>query len=101
MEEENIETKEPNEDSDSEGEHLSASSLPSCVINRVLTGENREIQANPEWLRTNIFHTQMEHNNRALNAIIDNGSGMNEVAGTAVEKLGLKTEKHPQPYQIS
>ena len=101
MEGEDIETGETNEDNDSEGEHLSASALPSCVINRVLTRGKREIQANPEWLRTNIFHTWMEHNNRALKVIIVNGSGMNEVAGTAVEKLGLKTEKHPQPYQIS
>ena len=100
MEEEDIETREPNEDNDSEGEHLSASALPSCVINRVLTRGKREIQANPEWLRTNIFHTRMQHNNRALNVIIDNGSGMNVVAETVVERLGLKTEKHPQPYRI-
>ena len=56
--EEDIETGEPSEDSDSEGEHLSASALPSCVINRVLNREKREIQSNPEWLCTNSFHTR-------------------------------------------
>ncbi|KAJ0007623.1 hypothetical protein Pint_30468 [Pistacia integerrima] len=43
----------------------------------------------------------MEHNGRALNVIIDNGSGMNVIAKAAIERLGLKTEKHPTPYRIS
>ena len=45
------------EDTHSEGEHLRASDLPSCVINRVLIGSKIEIQVNPEWLRTNIPYT--------------------------------------------
>jgi len=85
----------------SDEEHLSASELPSCVIHRILTGTRKELQTNPEWLRTNIFHTRMEHNGRALNVIIDNGSGMNVISETAIERLGLKTEKHPTPYRIS
>ena len=56
-EEEETEAEDYSEDIDSEGEHLNASTLPSCVINRVLTGEKKEIKTNPEWLRTNIFHT--------------------------------------------
>ena len=71
------------------------------VINKVLTREKKEIQANPEWLRTNIFHTRMEHNGRALNVIIDNGSEMNVIVETNVECLGLKMEKHTHPYRIS
>ena len=39
-----------------EEEHLGESDLPICVIQRVLMGTKREFQANPEWLRTNIFH---------------------------------------------
>jgi hypothetical protein len=85
----------------SDEEHLSASELPSCVIYRILTGTRKELQANPEWLRTNIFHTRMEHNGRALNVIIDNGSGMNVISEAAIERLGLKTEKHPTSYRIS
>lgn len=88
-------------DNNESEEHLSASTLPSCVIHRVLTGTTNETQENPEWLRNNIFHTRFEHNGRALNVIIDNGSGMNAISKTAVKKLGLKTEKHPTPYHIS
>ncbi|KAL6351054.1 hypothetical protein AAG906_031640 [Vitis piasezkii] len=98
---EDADGEETEEDNHSEEEHLGASNLPICVIQRVLTGTKREFQANPEWLRTNIFHTRMEHNGRALNVIIDNGSGMNVVSETAVERLGLKTENHPTPYKIS
>ena len=85
----------------SDEEHLSASELPSCVIHRILTGTRKELQANPEWLHTNIFHTRMEHNGRALNVIIDNDIGMNVISKAAIERLGLKIEKHPTPYRIS
>ena len=85
--EEDIETEEPCDDFDYEGEHLGASNLPSCIINRVLTGSRKELQANPEWLHTNIFHTRMEHNGRAMNVIIDNGSGMNVISETTIECL--------------
>ena len=85
----------------SDEEHLSASELPSCVIHRILTGTRKELQANPEWLRTNIFHTRMKHNGRALNVIIDNDSGMNVICEATIECLGLKTEKHPTSYRIS
>jgi len=85
----------------SDEEHLSASELPSYVIHQILTGTRKELQANPEWLRTNIFHTRMKHNGRALNVIIDNGSDMNVISEAAIERLGLKTEKHLTPYRIS
>ena len=64
-------------------------------------GTKREFQANPEWLRTNIFHTHMEHNGRALNVFIDNGSGMNMISEMTIERLGLKTENHPTLYRIN
>ena len=94
-------TEDLSDDIQSEEEHLGASDLPSYVTNRVLTRTKKEIQANPEWLRTNIFHTRMEHNDRALNVIIDNGSGMNVISEMVVSQLGLKTEKHPPPYWIN
>lgn len=56
------ESEESNEDNSDEEEHLIASNLPSCVIKRVFSGLKKEIHVNPEWLRTNIFHTRMEHN---------------------------------------
>ena len=67
----------------------------------MLIRNKKEIKANHEWLRTNIFHTRMEHGGRALNVIIDNGSGMNVIFEDAVERLGLKVKKHPTLYQIS
>jgi len=98
---EDMEGKEIDGSEHNEEEHLGASDLPSCVIHRVLTGTRKELQTNPEWLRTNIFHTRLKHNDRALNVIIDNGSSMNVISETAVERLELKTEKHPTPYRIS
>ena len=84
-----------------EEEHLDASDLPSCVIHRILTRNKIELKTNQEWLRTNIFNTRLEHGGRALNVIIDNGSGINVISETAVERLHLKTETHPSPYRIS
>jgi hypothetical protein len=84
-----------------EEEHLDASDLPSCVIHRILTGNKTELKTNQEWLRTNIFHTRLEHGGKTLNVIIDNGSGMNVISETTVERLHLKTETHPSPYRIS
>jgi hypothetical protein len=54
-----------------------------------------------EWLRINIFHTLVEHGGKALNMIIDNGSGMNAISVEAVQKLKLPIEKHPKPYKVS
>ena len=84
-----------------EEEHLGASQLPSRVIHRILTGNKKETKTNQEWLRTNIFHTRLEHEDRSLKVIIDNGSGMNVISETAVERLHLKIETHLSPYRIS
>lgn len=61
-------------------EILESSKLPICVIRRILTGQRKEDNMEDEWLRTNIFHTRVEHNGKALNFIIDTGSGMNVVS---------------------
>jgi len=81
--------------------HLDASELPSCVIHRILTGNKTELITNQEWLCTNIFHTRLEYGSRALNVIIDNGSGMNVISEIVEERLHLKTETHLSPYRIS
>jgi hypothetical protein len=54
-----IEETAEEETSDEGEEHLSAMDLPSCVIHLMLTGTKKELKNNPEWLRTNIFHTRM------------------------------------------
>jgi hypothetical protein len=82
-------------------EVLECSILPLCVIRRVLTGQKKpELEAD-DWLRNNIFHTRVEHNGRALNLIIDNGSGMNIISKDIMRKLELPLEKQPQPYKLS
>jgi hypothetical protein len=40
-------------------EHLDTSQVSSCVIHQILTGNKKELKTNQEWLRTNIFHTQL------------------------------------------
>lgn len=96
-----MEGEELDENNLSDEERLSASELPSCVIHRILTGTKKELQTNPNWLRTNIFYTRIEHNGKALNVITDNGSDINVISEAAIERLGLKTVKHPTPYRIS
>ncbi|KAL6315687.1 hypothetical protein AAG906_005779 [Vitis piasezkii] len=65
---EDTDGEETDEGNHSEEEHLGASDLPIY------------------WLCTNIFHTRLEHNGRALNVIIDNGSGMNVISKTVVNE---------------
>ncbi|KAK0583599.1 hypothetical protein LWI29_038569 [Acer saccharum] len=73
-----------------EEEILKAVDLPICVINRVLTGRKQPLAPESnDWKRTNIFHTRVAHGNKALNVIIDNGSGMNVISKAVVERLEL------------
>ena len=53
-----------------------------------------------DWLRKNIFHTRCTSHGKVCNVIIDGDNFENEVS-EMVEKLCLKTEKHPQPYKLS
>jgi hypothetical protein len=82
-------------------EVLECSNLPLCVIRRVLAGQKKQELEGEDWLRNNIFHTQVEHKGRALNLIIDNGSGMNIISKEAVRKLQLPVEEHPHLYKLS
>ncbi|KAL5825101.1 hypothetical protein ACOSQ3_021164 [Xanthoceras sorbifolium] len=83
-------------------EVLQATDLPICVINRVLIGRKQLLEPEfNDWKRINIFHTRVAHGNKALNVIIDNGSGMNVVCKEVVERLGLPQQPHPTPYRVS
>ncbi|KAL9275453.1 hypothetical protein AKJ16_DCAP13225 [Drosera capensis] len=53
------------------------------------------------WLRNNIFHTKRTSGGKVCSMIIDGGSCENVVSTIMVEKLGLKTKEHPQPYKLS
>ncbi|KAL4348034.1 hypothetical protein GQ457_17G008540 [Hibiscus cannabinus] len=50
--------------------------------------------------RENIFHTRCLVNNKVCVVIIDGGSCTNVASSIMVEKLGLKTTKHPNPYRL-
>jgi hypothetical protein len=95
----------PQADDDAEVEVIEevfkGSHLPICVIWRILTDQRQEEQEQEDWLRSNIFHTGVEHKGKALNLIVDNGSGMNVISQEAIRKLQLPLEAHPKPYKLS
>ena len=50
--------------------------------------------------RENIFHTRCKVKDKVCSMIIDGGSCTNVASATMVEKLGLPTMKHPEPYKL-
>lgn len=53
-----------------------------------------------QWLRTNIFRSTCNINNRVCTFVIDSGSCRNVISEEAVTKLGLLRETHPSPYTL-
>ncbi|KAF7130472.1 hypothetical protein RHSIM_Rhsim10G0125400 [Rhododendron simsii] len=53
------------------------------------------------WLRRNVFQSPCTIGGKVCRFVIDSGSCKNVVAEEAVQKLGLKTEPHPNPYKLS
>ena len=49
---------------------------------------------------TNLFHTRFCVNDKVCIVIIDRGSCTNIASYMMVDKLGLKTTKHPNPYKL-
>ncbi|GJY14114.1 putative CCCH-type zinc finger family protein [Tanacetum coccineum] len=71
------------------------------VIQRVLNVDvSKSIGANL-WLRNNMFRTKCTSKGKICDMIIDGGSCENVVSTYRVEKLGMKTEDHPEPYQLT
>ncbi|GKC56358.1 hypothetical protein Tco_1083956, partial [Tanacetum coccineum] len=64
------------------------------VIQRVLNMAILKSVDDNSWLRNNIFRTK----GKICDMIIDGGSCKNVVSTYMVEKLGIKTEDHPEPY---
>ncbi|KAL4386537.1 hypothetical protein GQ457_09G017690 [Hibiscus cannabinus] len=50
--------------------------------------------------RENIFHTRFHVNDKVCIVIIDTGSCINVDSTLMVEKLGLTTTEHPNPYKL-
>ena len=68
----------------------------SLVARRALTvyKDEKEVQ------RENIFHTRCKVKDKVCSMMIDSGSCTNVASVTMVEKLGLPTRKHPEPYKL-
>ena len=74
---------------------------PKGPIYTLVSRHALSIQAKEEEVqRENIFHTRCMINNKMCSMIIDSGSCTNIVNVVLVDKLGLKTTKHPRPYRL-
>ncbi|GJX12272.1 reverse transcriptase domain-containing protein [Tanacetum coccineum] len=71
------------------------------VIQRVLNVVVSKSVDDNSWLRNNIFRTKCTSKGKICDMIIDGGSCENVVSTYMVEKLGMKTEDHPEPYQLT
>lgn len=59
-----------------------------------------EINNEEATQRENLFHTRCFVNGKVCNLIIDGGSCTNVASCEMVEKLGMPTLRHPQPYRL-
>nr|GEX57891.1 hypothetical protein [Tanacetum cinerariifolium] len=71
------------------------------VIQRVLNVAVLKSVEDNSWLRNNIFRTKCTSKGKIYDMIIDGGSCENVVSTYMVEKLGMKTEDHPESYQLT
>ncbi|GJQ95932.1 transposon ty3-I gag-pol polyprotein [Tanacetum coccineum] len=71
------------------------------VIQRVLNVAISKSVDDTSWLRNYIFRTKCTSKGKICDMIIDGGSCENVVSTYMVEKLGMKTEDHPEPYQLT
>ncbi|GJX51006.1 putative reverse transcriptase domain-containing protein [Tanacetum coccineum] len=71
------------------------------VIQRVLNMAVSKSVDDNSWLRNNIFRTKCTSKGKIYDMIIDGGSCENVVSTYMVEKLGMKTEDHPEPYELT
>jgi hypothetical protein len=68
------------------------------VIRRVL---NSSPVQDDVCLHNNIFHTRCTSHEKVCDVINDSESCENVISEIMVQKLPLKTEKHPKPYKLS
>ncbi|GJW54282.1 putative reverse transcriptase domain-containing protein [Tanacetum coccineum] len=71
------------------------------VIKRVLNVVVSKSVDDNSWLRNNIFRTKCTSKRKICDMIIDGGSCENVVSTYMIEKLGMKREDHPEPYQLT
>jgi len=93
------ETGDPVYDEDGDEDVLYGDGQETLVIRKSLLTPKGDSGDN--WLRTNIFHTTCTVANKVYKMIIDSGSCENVLSDEVVQKLQLKTERHPKPYKLS
>eukprot|EP00253_Pinus_taeda_P005681 PITA_05681 len=71
----------------------------SLVLNKVLIKSAKEVTEPPQ--RKILFRTVCKVQGKCCQMIIDSGSTDNLVSTEVVEKLKLKTRRHPTPYKVS
>ncbi|XP_073017829.1 uncharacterized protein [Primulina eburnea] len=86
-----------NVEEDSPDEGYEAVVGEALVARRIMSAQVKEDEANQ---RENLFHTRCFVNQKVCNLIIDGGSCTNVASVEMVEKLGLPTLKHSQPYRL-
>ena len=83
--------------SDGEGDEFAPQGqIFTLVTRRALCLQAKEDEVQHET----IFHTRCMIDNKFYSMIIDGGSCTNVVNAYLVDKLGLKTTKHPRPYRL-
>ncbi|XP_031387173.1 uncharacterized protein LOC116200464 [Punica granatum] len=99
-----VETEEEESDSmptqdDSSSDYEYAAEGNALVIMRALNVQIKE-EERDDVQRENIFHTRCQVKDRVCSLIIDGGSCVNVASKLLVDKLGLRTLKHPRPYKL-
>ena len=69
------------------------------MLRKVLLKPEAEIEKPVH--RNSLFRTACKTKDKVCKVIIDNGSTDNLVSTEMVEKLELKTTRHPKPYKVS
>jgi hypothetical protein len=80
-------------------ENEDADSGRSLGMHKVLLTPEKEVESAAQ--RSRLFRTACTAKDRKCKVIVDSGSTDNLVSTEMVEKLELKTTKHPSPYKVS
>ncbi|KAE8676344.1 putative CCCH-type zinc finger family protein [Hibiscus syriacus] len=99
VEDETEEIGEPVYDDDEADDVLYGDGHETLVVRKSLLTPKGD--SGDDWLRTNIFHTTCTVADKVCKMIIDSGSCENVVSEEVVQKLQLKTDRHPNPYKLS
>ncbi|KAE8672853.1 putative CCCH-type zinc finger family protein [Hibiscus syriacus] len=99
VEDETEEIGEPVYDDDGTDDVLYGDGHETLVVRKSLLTPKGD--SGDDWLRTNIFHTTCTVADKVCKMIIDSGSCENVVSEEVVQKLQLKTDRHPKPYKLS